>query len=248
MQYYDRLLIVASETYEPSRPHSARSRKRPLGRSVPLGVRFFVRRHVRRRLGELEAAYNQLKAVAFSESERCWYERSAKRCADVAASIPPSGLPRIAAVVGLVGLLPKALSATHLVNFNDHTLDVILVLYVAVIILQAYFQGLRPSYRAKRRLLLGRVVTEQSLHAPQGNVYKAEEDLFDVLLRRKKPELRLDYWFDYAIGACVTAGLFGLAIANSGKLAYELAVAVALGLWIIQTLYFQHKWIRYEWR
>lgn len=205
---YEDLLAVVTRLHGSSRPSERAEGRRLTGFGVPPMVRFLVRRHIRRRLAELGGVYVQRQAVASSPAEATWYEDSVKRCAEVRASIPAQRLPTIAAIVTAVGFVPKALSDAKLVDLTDRLLLVLALGYVALGGLQVYVQFLRPSYRTKRRLLLGTEPGKALLWPPRSNVYEVEDNLFTELNRRKKPEFRLDYQLDISIAFVIVLALF----------------------------------------
>jgi len=192
MQCYEQLLAVAAWTQDPARPY-AKHERRPLGSraSLPL-VRLLLRRHVRARMGELAAAYQQRAAVAASTADAEWYERSADRCASVEASIPVYRLPAIAVIVSALTVAPKLLRDIGVIDLGNRELTAAYVVQLGYFATAVCLVYLRPAFVAKRRLLLGTVTPGRSLDPPDRNVYEAEEQLFDAICRRKRPELVLD--------------------------------------------------------
>ena len=149
-----------------------------------VGRRWMTRRliasHIRRRLSWLSAAYAQSSALAEARDQATfaeWLRRAREATAEFADSLPtwrtPSAFALLAPTIALIGFARGVISY---VAFGV-LIVLVLVIYLSVPLVFAF--------RRKRAHFLRPAVEDK-------NVYQCENDLFELIGRRKPREFQVD--------------------------------------------------------
>ena len=257
MRDYEQVLAALSRLEPRSDPHE-KERRRPRYHvpAIRVPLKIAVDRHVRRRLKEISDAYAQLAAGA-EESDLAWFDGARSRGSAFRESIPPHRLPRFLAAVGfLVAFIPKGvttISHIHSPFLEMHGFRIFSVAWLVSYVPIIYVLGVRPSFHAKRALLLGDWPSTVIDTPPAVNVYVDELRLFSALHRRKRPEPRFVGLCDVVIVVIVAA--FVLALPALGSFHYSNGYLIGLGVADLAFLPFvlivitrEEEWSLKNWR
>lgn len=205
MRDYARVLGESSELArrqagESEDAFEASARYRGPRRSVLYGplLRLLVEAHVRKRLGELEARFAQLKAMLDADDERSmrsWLERSLADTTETAASLRSLRFPGVfvalPVLVGFATAAPKFVTDVPAVIWAAS-------LIIAVMLSTYLYRDLRAAYRRKREIFLEGAKevdrdepAEQEAHAGF-NVYRDENALFSAMALGRPLEVQVD--------------------------------------------------------
>ena len=183
-------------------------------------VTFLIQTHIRSKLGELEVAYVQMKYAITNDAKnkyeiQTWLDQAKSDCSQLKETISSGKIigDTIKTIfISLIGLLLAFFGVSNIydliVKFSSTNIIVQyfwMILAIFLLLLSLVIYGaviIRNTFDAKRSIFLS-IGKEND----KRTIYSLENNLFDLLDRRKSPEFALDY-LTMAINIIFASGFF----------------------------------------